>query len=188
MKLWTIQSSEFYEKLKTDGSIIIPIDSGFVYEDFKQAYNWIRKKMNITNYPIWAWYKFEGKIGPRDMRCSGYAKRGTELIQIEFDADDNDVILSDFELFHYVLNYWYLPNNEEDDDKFIDKYERNGFTLHDVQNLEMETEFLRLIRREIEESWDKILDINKNSSTCIQACVKELNINQVSNITRFRAK
>lgn len=188
MKLWTIQSIEFYEKLKMDGRISIPLDSEFIHEDFRQAYDWIRKKMSITNYPIWAWCKFEGKIGPMDMRCSGYAKRGTDLVQIELNVNENDVLLSDFELFHYVLNYWYLPDNEEDDDKFIDKYESNGFTIHDIQNLGIETEFLNLIRKEIEESWDKVLDINKNSSTSVQACVKELSISQVSSITRFRAK
>ena len=62
----------------------------FCEDDFLFAYNWMVKKMKDkglqppvgVDYPIWAWYQWEGKRKRRDMRESGYEKRGEKIVQL----------------------------------------------------------------------------------------------------------
>jgi hypothetical protein len=115
MKLWTIQHYQAYNELIGTGAL--RADEDYCYKDFRLAYDWMAWKMKHNgllpsagvNYPIWAWYKWKGKHKRRDIREEGYAERGENIVQLTIEVNDKDVLLSDFDLFHYVLNYWYLP-------------------------------------------------------------------------------
>lgn len=48
------------------------------------------------------------------MREGGHAMRGEKIVQFTIEVDDNNVLLSDFDFFHYPLSYWYLPLDESD--------------------------------------------------------------------------
>jgi len=61
------------------------------------------------------------------MRESGYAKRGEKIVQLTIEVDNEDMLLSDFDLFHYVLNYWYLPSDKQDDICFEEEYKALGY-------------------------------------------------------------
>lgn len=63
-----------------------------------------------VNYPIWAWHLWEGSSNRPDMRKSSYAPRGTPIVRIKLDIPENEILLSDFDLWHYVLNHWYLAS------------------------------------------------------------------------------
>ena len=58
-----------------------------------------------------------------DLRLSGYAKRGTPMVQITFEADTKDFLLSDFDDWHIILAKNYIADNEQDWDDF---YANNG--------------------------------------------------------------
>ena len=61
MKLWTIQPIEFYSEIINNGEIFCT--KKYADLDFKEAYKWIIKQMEIRIgkrpkrdiYPIWAW-------------------------------------------------------------------------------------------------------------------------------------
>ena len=63
--------------------------------------------------PIWAWYQWEGSRRKPDLRASGYLPKGEPGVRLELRVADDRVLLSDFDLWHYVLNYWYLPKSEK---------------------------------------------------------------------------
>ncbi|AFM00097.1 hypothetical protein Desde_1695 [Desulfitobacterium dehalogenans ATCC 51507] len=138
--------------------------------DFRYAYDWMTRKMieadiypagDSIRYPVWAWYQWEGKRKRRDMRKGGHAKRGEKIVQLTIDIDDKDVLLSDFDLFHYPLNYWYLPSDEEDDADFESTYTNAGFTWHDLSDFQIQSNEMLLLRDRIVKSWDQIFNLSK---------------------------
>lgn len=150
-----------------------------------------------VGYPIWAWYQWEGKRKRRDMRESGYAKRGEKIVQLTIEIDDRDVLLSDFDLFHYVLNYCYLPESEEDDAEFEKEYISQGFCWSDLRNFNIQSSSIRKIRTKIVKSWERIFDLKKedeniiygsNAQKSIQATFWLLKIEQVIKTEIFIAR
>jgi len=205
MRVWTIQHYKAYEKLIQTG--ILRADHNKQYEDphFRYAYDWMIEKMKCKGLvpsigmcdPIWAWFKWEGKGKRRDMREKGYANRGETIVQLTVEVDEKDVLLSDFDLFHYVLNYWYLPIDEKDGDEFEKKYVNLGFTWHDLANFKIQTQSMQAIRSEIEKSWDRIFDLEltddnliygSNNKKSVQATLWELKLEQIIDAEVFIAK
>lgn len=204
MRLWTIQSYEAYKKLVDTG--ILRADKNCIYdENFRYAYKWIIEKMQSksiilpenVDYPIWSWYQWNGKRKRRDMRQWGYANSGKKIVQLTIEADAKDVLLSDFDLFHYVLNYWYLAKDEDEDKAFELEYRSLGFEFNDLQNFSIQNGNMKYLRKKIEDSWDNILDLEKeddnyiygkNSEKSIQATFGELKLEQVVKAEVFIAK
>lgn len=205
MTLWTIQHYLAYEYLQETG--ILRADENYLFcKDYLQcAYNWMREKMICAGlippqgvrYPIWAWYQWEGKRKRRDMRESGYAKRGEKIVQLTVEVDDWNVMLSDFDLFHYPLNRWYLPLNEKDNLEFEKLYESFGYSFQDLNNPNIQTNEMKHLRNVIALSWDRVFLLNKeddgwlygkNENKSIQATFWELRLDQVNKAEVFIAR
>lgn len=154
MLLWTIQNYTAYENMQKTGLLTASENHLFCEDDFKFAYDWMGDKMKEhrlmpstrINYPVWAWYQWEGKRKRRDMREAGHAKRGEKIVQLTMEVPDEDVLLSDFDLFHYVLNYWYLPINEQDDKFFEEEYKSLGFNWYDLQDFKIQSKEMDYLR------------------------------------------
>lgn len=89
-------------------------------------------------YPVWAWYQWEGVRKRPDMRIHRYAgKKGTPVVLQTIDIPDNMVLLSDFDMWHVILNDGYLPLYEIDDiedpseDEILKSWE-NVFCIDEV--------------------------------------------------------
>lgn len=48
---------------------------------------------------------------------------------IEFEIEQDSVLLSDFELWHFVLNYWYLPSSLQDIGRFEEELKKQSNLL-----------------------------------------------------------
>lgn len=206
MILWTIQHYSAYERMLETGILVANESHLFCRDDFRYACDWMARKMLEANiyptcdsirYPVWAWYKWEGKRKRRDMREGGYAKRGEKIVQLTIDIDDKEVLLSDFDLFHYPLNYWYLPSDEEDDADFERAYTNVGFTWHDLSNFQIQSKDMLLLRDRIVKSWDRIFDLSKEDegwlyvsleTKSIQATLWQVRPEQVVKAEVFIAK
>jgi hypothetical protein len=181
-------------------------NANHVYDDFKMAYNWmieqmkIRLKINMPDdltYPVWAWYQWcnEDKRKP-DLRYSGYGEKGTKLYRIEFEIEDHKVLLSDFDLFHFVLNYWYISKNEKENNVFDEEMDKNNITLLDLQDFNKKSEKINSLRDQIEKSWNLIFDLDWHDEyitspkheKSIQAVFWELEWEQVIDIKEFIAR
>lgn len=125
MRLWTIQSNKAYEKLLKTGSLTCSREY-ITEESFIPAYDWLRRQMEKKigpppfpdAYPIWTWHTWEGRSGKPDMR-----RFRTERLspggcwRLTLNVPDDLVLLSDFDLWHFPLNGWYLSFSEADADK-----------------------------------------------------------------------
>jgi hypothetical protein len=200
MKLWIIQKKEVWENLIKNG--VYSATDSFIQEDFVLAYEYMLKQMrkrigaaSCQNcYLIWAWYQYmdENKKKP-DLRYSGHLEKGAHGVLMELEIDSSEVLLSDFELWHYPLNYWYLPVSEEEGNRFDSKIESEGFDYYKEKPIRD-----KYYHNKIEESWDKIFDIDwfdekfeiswRRKDKSIQATFWELKLEQVKNVRFFIAR
>ena len=119
MKLFTYQSKEAYEKLQKEGELKItslldcktymkhePNDK-FNINPFRFPYALIRylMKQNLkvqteeTVFPIWAWKKWEKHERPN--RKLNKLNKG--MVLIYFEIPDEEVFLSDFDIYENIL-------------------------------------------------------------------------------------
>jgi len=179
--LWTIHPEDFFVKSKKRG--YIKADARYIMRDDKDKYILMADKMlemGITNkstFPVWAWYKYGGKRKKPDLRCSGHLPGGTKGVCIEFEACESEVLLSNFEQWHCVLNNWYLFKNEEED-------------VHFQKYPQLLTETV------VRKSWGRMFDLTFGSEDLwgsmnersIQACVPIVYNHQIRNVIRFVAR
>ena len=103
--MWTIQTEEAFLEFERTGALRANENFLFCEDYYRFAYDWLSNQMALrigpppenVRYPVWAWYQWEGKRKRRDLRQSGYAKRGTPMVQITFEADPDSFLLSDFD-------------------------------------------------------------------------------------------
>jgi hypothetical protein len=197
MKLWTIQPLEFYNKLIAEGEI--RTTETYTEPDYKNAYKWminemenrIGKRPHRKVYPIWAWYQYKNiKSRKPDLRNNGFLTRGTKGVRIEFQKPKNQVLLSDFNLWHFSLNNWYIPDDEKQESEFKEllKVSKAGIIKKDNKILK--------IKQITEQSWKKIFDMNYDcdyvtdsfNDKKIQATFWNLKSSEISKVDFFIAK
>jgi hypothetical protein len=128
MRLWTIQPAFLYGQIKQTGFYHCDANNPEVALEhyFDDAYDWLAEQMKkrIGNppagvkYPVWAWHTWKGTCKRPDLRYSGHAKRGTPCVLLEIEIPDEQVVLTDFDTWHFVLNKWYYCDTEEESDYF----------------------------------------------------------------------
>ncbi|MBU5425990.1 DUF3841 domain-containing protein [Tissierella pigra] len=195
MRIWTIQSIDVWNKLKEEKIVTCDEKLAFYLKDenysFLEQYNWIRDKMinrighssyKSNIYPIWGWYLYKGQHKKPDLRHSAHGPLGEQMTCIELEIPNEKVLLSDFELWHYVLNNGYIGNSTNEEE------------------LDSECEWLDSLPKEkrrnlIEESWDKIFNIKEllnngiySSGEYIQGTFWELRFDEVKKVQIFKAR
>ena len=70
-------------------------------------------------YPVWAWYKQNGKRKKPDLRSErwGYGPGDEDYTCIEFEIPEDHVLLSDFDSWHTILNNGLFSDSEEEADQ-----------------------------------------------------------------------
>ncbi len=198
LKLWTIQEENKIDEISSNGKLICT--SNNYSKEWNKEYLWMVRQMKnrIGNpkvkeqYPIWAWYQHQDSNKPKtDLRKSGHLPSETKGIRIEFEKKENEVLLSDFVLWHFPLCYKsIIASNEQDANKFESKLKRLKL---DKLNF---AELPKKVQQEIEISWDRIFDMNfekiyyahpKNEKK-IQACCWEIRAEEILKIDKFTAR
>ncbi len=125
MRVWTIQAPEVLAVLRS-GSVW-RADESRVEPAWLPAYRWMAREMrghlgapgDNFQMPIWVWCQWRGVSRRRpDLRSPGYLPKGASGVRIELELDDERILRSDFELWHYALNGWYLPESPADEREF----------------------------------------------------------------------
>lgn len=193
MRLWTIQPVEVYDLIMKEG--VYRCDPSIAFtglagdREFFEAYSWLVKQMAIkvgpppenVKFPVWAWHTRKWEHKKPDLRLSAYTKPGTKCVCIELEIPDKDVLLSDFDNWHFVLNNLYFSNakNEEENDRLDTEFEK-------LSNSEK--------KRVKEKSWENIFDLTPidNDWECrgryIQATFWELKKEYIRKIQYFTAR
>lgn len=128
MRLWTIQPVEVLEEINRLGYYICNPKKAMYISDkevnFKSSYDWliiemekrIGKRPNGVSYPVWAWHTRDWQYKKPDLRQAGYDTPGTKCVCIELEVPDNEVVLSDYDVWHFILNDWYFDNSMNEDE------------------------------------------------------------------------
>lgn len=183
--LWTIQDRAAYDIFEKTG--VLRADQAHLAfdRDYQLQYSWMAEQMREylgepprgVAYPVWAWYQWEGKRKRMDLCLGGYAPRGMPLVQITFEAEESDFLLSDFDNWNIVLNGQYVADSEQDWDQFYSTEKGNA-------------------QKEIVASWDKVFDLQRYNpdwdtpvdQKSIQATLWEIRMEQVKKVEFFLAK
>ena len=198
LTLWTIQSRDFYEQLQKKGVIHTDIELSDLYDSFSYEYLWMAEQMKQRIgkpnnkdilLPIWGWYQFNGKRKRRDLRSSGLGKKGDKMVQIEFEISPNQVLLSDFDAWHVVLNRQYFGDTDEDEDIFYNKCQEIDI-WHGTDDRANE------MLLEMKKSWENVFDLDKciqrdfttKDSQSIQATFWELKAEWIRKVDFFTAR
>ena len=203
MVIWSNLTCQAWEELQQRGRL--RASRRHTDKDFLESYLWMALQMERRlqtprppkgSMPIWAWWQWWGDRRRPDLRASGHLPKGTSGVRVELKVQKDRVLLSDFELWHYVLNYWYLPKTEKEGIAFEKKMTRAGLSLtgcsHErpLQNT--------VFRRAVEDSWERIFDLSwtdpghkivsapKNRS--IQATLWEILLEDVVESREFTAR
>ncbi|QDV15894.1 hypothetical protein Pan153_05130 [Gimesia panareensis] len=183
MQLWTIQTEGWLEDLQAKQ--VKYASYARVWHYFKPHYRWMARQMaerigtDPTRCPTFAWFKYFGTKPRPDLRESGHFPRGTPGVRVELQVDPQQVLLSQFEMWHAVLNQTWLAENETQAKEF-----------------EALSEAGKLTRPIMEASWNRIFDLKagdgrswgKRSERAIQACLERVSIDQVRNVDHFIAR
>lgn len=181
MRVWTIQTIDVAEALAS--GVAWRAHGDRTAPSWRHAYRWMRGQMQQRIGPprfdgqaqVWVWQQWRGRARARpDLRSSGHLPRRTDGVRIELELAPERLLLSDFELWHYVLNGWYLPRSASD--------ERRHESCAD--------------RRVIEASWHRIFDLSWSdprytpplAKKSVQGVLWELRPTDVRRVDRFVAR
>lgn len=155
MKVWTIQPKEIYEYTMDNGYFVVDISKSDFYSCLKNGYDWMVEKMNekIPNpnhikFPIWAWYRWDGKEKRPDLRYNLFSYTGDnkDYSLIELEIPDSEILLSDYDNWHCVLNNIYL--DESNSEKEFDEIQEWLFSIDPIKRNKL-----------IKDSWNKIFNV-----------------------------
>jgi len=180
MRLFTIQPFEVFNIIMQQGEFVCDETKSKNVGDFKNAYDWLIAQMdkkNIphpegVNYPIWAWHTYDWKNEYPDTE----ELDEHECVCIELDVDDREVLLSDYNDWHYVLNNSYndksLSREEyEDEMKWYD-----NLTSDEKERIKVE-------------SWEQIFNLTpintdwRTKARYIQATVWKIRKENIVSVT-----
>jgi len=129
MILWTIQPENVWGQLQFTGELRTNTEAMIAdHEDFwastQECYEWLAEQMSqrisprptTDAFPLWGWYQCTGAKRKRpDLRQRSHVPRGTKAVRLEIELPDEDVLLSDFEMWHVPLNRQYLAVTAKED-------------------------------------------------------------------------
>ena len=131
------------------GTLTADDDYIFAPEFNSHAYQWLSNRMKDligmpppgVHFPVWAWYQWEGVRKRPDMRTHRHwSNKGTPIVLITFQIPDDKVLLSDFDMWHVILNDGYLPLDERDDkDEYTENEKLNSWD--NIFRYDIETDF-----------------------------------------------
>ncbi len=117
LRLWTIQPGATWTRWKRTGNLC----SGWRYApaEWGVAYGWMAAALarkieppTKSAAPVWAWLQCQGAARKKpDLRRAGHLASGMRGVRIELLIPPSRLLLSDFELWHYVLNNWALHDD-----------------------------------------------------------------------------
>ena len=156
MLLWTRQPTKLYEEILRTGKYTFDKTKEPMRNDYEQAYLWLEEQMksvgivrkNPDDPLVWAWHTYacEHICPPLDNVDVWTYPRDEVMLEVE--VPDDQVMLSDFDKWHDVLNNWYCNSglNEDDFDREMDWFE-----------------LLPLKKQEVvkKESWKRIFDTTR---------------------------
>lgn len=159
MILWTIQHIDAWETAERAGVLRASpehtqANHRVTADLFGPAYQWLIEEMQRrvgepppgVTYPVWAWAQCGSRGAKPNLTEPGHLAPETRGVCIEFELPPERVLLSDFDLWHFVFGQdTYIPSSLEEME-LLDEWE---VTDRDVYTA-----------AEIRASWNRIFDLD----------------------------
>lgn len=189
MKVYTIQHLKVWEELQKTGQY--QTNPQYICEEtFQEAYQWLNRMAQKyqgwqVKRPIWVWTKRP------DLRKSRFFQDPAQAavephVLLTLNCPDQQLLLSEFGLWHCVLNYFPVAVNDQQAkswDKLLEPY---GGMVHKAP--------LEIIEK-MKASWEQILYLNPQSFAhfdkefCgeleLQGIIPQINLHQVERVQPF---
>lgn len=82
------------------------------------------------------------------------------MVQLTIDLPNDQVVLSDFDLFHFCLMFCFLPSDERQERMFEEACFKERIRESDLQLGDLQSPALSRLRQQAEQSWQKIFDLS----------------------------
>ena len=185
MKLITFQTPKALSTLQKTGILIADTS----YMDMKKSaipYNWIVQEMNKKNlrpqngekYPIWAWAKCGALHAPRK-RKNYFGTHQEKSIKITFEKPDNEVLLSDYMAYSFILSGHIIPKTKEEYRQFLQKMNDSLSSLKGFVRQDESGKSVARLFSKIERTWPQMFNLKSN---VWQACVWNIKKSEVVKI------
>lgn len=187
MILWTIQTEELYHSILETGQYACDPNQIDMTE-FTEMYDWLVLQMrerigeppNGVISPVWAWHTQKSKRQKPDLRSERWSNGydGEKFVCLEIEVPDEQVLLSDFDLWSIVLLNDLISETEEEDEELNRIYK----SLAPKRQLEMKYE-----------NWKRVFDVTPfenawmRRGSWIQATFWELRMNMIKEVRYFTA-
>lgn len=190
MKLITFQTIDALKSLINNEELIC--DEKYI--DINKAgptYQWVLEQMNkyVPNktkakYPLWCWAKCYNGICPP--KHKGEPVEGFQ-VKIVFHKKEEDIFITDFRRYSFLLNNVYIPNNLKDKEQFDKKIKELGITQEELKMFvrpdkykSHRTDKVYLeICKEIRDTFDRCIT---KDSDILQGCIWNIKLSEVENI------
>jgi Domain of unknown function (DUF3841) len=181
MRLWSIQAEEVLSELLAKGRLHGP---EVVDADYERAYRWMGQQMvrrSVSSsfcYPLWGWCSFGDRRSRKpDLRIKWHLPPGTRGVRLEFELPAERVLLSQFEMWTWILGGHYIP-----------------LTRRELATVEHAT--TKVSRSKRLKSWERVFDLACGSSALwgpsesrrIQACMSHIRKDDLVDARFFIAK
>lgn len=196
MRIWTFQPLDAINQINNTGEYVCDkkkLKSNFSseedYNEWIKSYKWLIEQMRgkIRNspqdtFPIWGWHTRNFKHKKPDFRESIYGNRGEKYACFELEIPDSEVLLSDYDAWHWVLNNCYYNHNCISEEQFLKDEEM----LKELDNKKKQ--------KTVEDSWQGIFDIEpfENNYTAkgkyVQATFWKIKKEYIKNVYIYKAK
>jgi hypothetical protein len=125
--------------------------------------------------PVWGWYSFAAKNKRPDLRRGRFS--GVDAWMVGVELEPERVLLHDYQLWHFVLNGWYLPKTEEEAKQINEAFDQKNWKYpghpweervierYDELLIEGEDEIRARYKSLVEvygDSWEQIFDLGYN--------------------------
>lgn len=153
MTLWTIQPERIYCFILKTGQYTC--DPGqVVMSEFTKMYDWLALQMKERIgeppegiiYPVWAWHTQSSKHQKPDLRSERWSNGydGDKFVCLEIEVPDEQVLLSDYDLWSLILLDVLITETEEEDNEIEKTYK----ALTPEKQLELKYE-----------NWKRVFDV-----------------------------
>lgn len=175
VKLWTRQHKNVLAELEKHGVyrvkkeyIMGKMDS--ISDYYLNLYEWygrnaaklVPRPKDVT-YPIWLSTSSEVMLQPTE-----------DTVILVIEVDRKDVIYTDMNKWGYVVNYFYLPTDSEDEKRHNKELEKYGITSESSLITGNKGNFYPLLKNKIIKSWERLFDPFDEKGTFTQATIWEI--------------
>ncbi|MCR6546411.1 DUF3841 domain-containing protein [Dehalobacterium formicoaceticum] len=179
LKMYTTQDSRVLKEIEetgvyraTLGSIRRKYDT--ISDLYLKVYKWLSHAADSivsrpegVEFPIWTAFNQEGSFGLMEGQ-----------VRLELEVEREHVIIFDSGKWDYILNLWYIPLDSKDNEAYEQKLEVMG--IKNKSSIYM-TNFYPILKREVEQSWQRLFDPEIIISGSNQAVIWEIRSEWIKN-------